>query len=170
MTLANGSTILATDLNAMFPAPLATMAADNAQLPAGAHVPFKFDGIVASTTAERTKCIFVVPFDVFIEAMAVTTNGMTNPSTVTVAVTGDGALPNFPISVTQVVTAAFTNLVRVVFDGTKGRVGKFAMASNRAIRVFPRGSTITVSVTTTNVAVGAQCSVSLALRQYFARD
>lgn len=170
MAMTNGSTILAADLNAMLSTQLALMAADNAQLPVGFHSQHRFDGIVATTPVERSLSVVVVPFDCYVEALIVTTNGMTNPSTVTVSVTGDGALPNFPISTTQSVTAAFTNLVRFAYDGTKGRVGKLAMPTNRAFRVFPRGSTLTVAATTTNVAAGAQLQVAVALRQFFGRD
>jgi hypothetical protein len=84
----------------MLSSSLAAIQADNAQLPAGLElIPLWFNGLVAGTAPTRRKAIFVAPFDLIVESVAVQAADFTNPSTLTVTITGDGPLVNWPISV-----------------------------------------------------------------------
>lgn len=170
MAISNGSASLAADLNAMLSASLAAIQSDNAQLPAGLILPLSFHGLVAGTTAERRKAIFVAPFDLIVESVAVQAADFTAASTTTVTITGDGPLVNWPISVSGTTGAGIVKLSRLLYDNTKTNAAKSFALTSRAYRVFPRGSTITVTVSTTSVATPNTCVVILACREFYGRD
>jgi hypothetical protein len=171
MAITNGSTITEADLDAMLSSSLAAVQADNAQLPAGLLIPLWFNGLVAGTAPTRRKAIFVAPFDLIVESVAVQAADFTNPSTLTVTITGDGPLVNWPISVSGSIAAGgVVKLARLLYDNTKTNAAKSFALTSRAYRVFPRGSTITVSVSTTSVAVANTCVVMIACREFYGRD
>lgn len=170
MAIANGSTILTADLNAMLSSTLAAIQADNAQLPAGLELNLSFPGLVNATPAEQRKAIFVAPFDLLVDAIAVQSSGFTAASTLTVAVTGDGPVVNWPMTVSGTVGAGVVKLARLLYDNTKTNPAKSFATTSRAFRVFPRGSTITVTASTSSVAAGSLCTVNLAMREFHGRD
>lgn len=170
MAITNGSAVLAADLNAMLSSSLAAIQSDNAQLPAGLLVPLSFHGLTNATVSTRRKAIFVAPFDLIIESVAVQAADFTAASTLTVTITGDGPLVNWPVSVSGTVGAGVVKLARLLYDNTKTNAAKSFALTSRAYRVFPRGSTITVSVATTSVATPNTCVVILACREFYGRD
>lgn len=170
MTISNGNPILAADLSAMTNADLALVRTDNAQLPLGHLVNFQFKNLVFGTAPNRSKCRFVIPFDCFIECSAVQTGDVTNASTLTLAFTGDGALPNFPVQSSLTLVNGLAKASRVLFDATKGRAGPSFMPLNRALRVWTKGATITMTVSTASVATPSMLQILLVMRQHLARD
>lgn len=179
MTISDGSTIESADLDALGTAQLALLRADNAQLPLAHEASFVWVGLTASSADERCKAVFVMPFDGWLETLVVQGSDFTAASSVTVSLTCPGVLtasdvdaPDpFPVSVTGAVGAASrTKLSRVIYDGTKGRVGTTHMASNRAIRLIPKGATVTINVQTTSVVATSMLQVLLLLRGNWARS
>lgn len=173
MTISDGSTIIATDLNALITTDLGRLQDDNARVPLGYHRTFTFKNLVASTNALYRRARVIVPFDCYLETLAVRAAEFTAASTLTVTVEGDGALVNWPIEVSGAVGTGTTNVTRLLYDNTKRKVrksgGGFATVST-AFRVFPKGSTIVITPSTTSVATPSMCSISMALRQFFARE
>lgn len=180
MTLANGSLILASDLAGMATAQLALLAADNGQLPLGLQHAFQFPGITAALLAsnpERCKAVFVMPWDGYVETMAVQGGDLTAASTTTATLTCPGPLTKtvvnapdpFPVTQSGTTGAGIVKLARIIYDGTKGRVGATYMPTNRAFRAVTRGATVTVNVTTTSVAAASMLTVSLLVRQFLGR-
>jgi len=170
MAITNGQTITAADLNAMLSSSLASIQSDNAQLPAGLLVPFAFHDLATGTAATRRKAIFVAPFDLIVESVAVQASDFTAASTTTVTITGDGPLVNWPITVSGTTGAGIVKLARLLYDNTKTNAAKSFATTSRAFRVFPRGSTITVTASTTSAATPNTCIVILACREFYGRD
>jgi hypothetical protein len=85
MTIADGSAILASDLNALTTAQLALMQADNAQLPQLIRHNIYFHGMVAASSPITTFSTFVVPWSMHLMAVAVRTAAFTAASTLTLA-------------------------------------------------------------------------------------
>lgn len=173
MSITNGSLITAADLNAMTSTALGQLRTDNAQLPLGKRLNLSFSGLTAAIVAaspQLCRKTIVVPFDCYVEVLAVTASGMTAASTTTVAIAGDGALPNFPISATATTGAGVVEFGRTLFDGTKGRVGKANMPTNQAFRAFTQGSTLTITATTTSVAANAVLQVEIVIRSFLGRN
>jgi hypothetical protein len=173
VTISDGSAITAADLNALTTTDLARLQDDNALVPLGFYYNASFKNLVTGTNALYRRARFVVPCDCYVEAMALQASEFTAASTITAAVTGDGALTNWPITLTGTVGAGRTNVTRLLYDNTKTKVrasgGGFATTS-QAFRVFPRGSTITVALSTTSTATPSAAFVSLVMRQFFQRE
>ena len=186
MTLSNGSTILASDLNAMVTTALGNVQTDNAQVPGVYQLHLTFPACVTSTVSYRRKCTFVVPFDCYLETFAVESADQTASSTVKGAITGDGTIVDdladgdsltdegklvfWPTKVSGSAGAGNTKLARLLFDGTLTKAGVDFATTNRAHRTFLRGSTITVSVMTSSVATASFIHAVLVLREFFARE
>jgi hypothetical protein len=172
MTISNGSTIDATDLATMTTASLALIRADNAALPGGGEVHFYFQDLVASTAATRRRAVFIAPYDMLIETLAVETADHTAASTTTATLTGDGAVSDFPIEVSGTTGAGNTALGRLLFDGSKTAptsASNFARTS-QAVRVWPKGTTLTLVVSTTSTATPSQVHVVVVFREFYARS
>lgn len=171
MSIADASSIIATDLNAMTTAAQIALNADATAAPLGFEVNLQFANVVAGSTSRFCKTVFVVPFDCYLETLAVTTGDMTNPSTVTVTITGDGALPNWPTTVTGVVGASPANMARLLYDNTKaGAAGVDFATVSRAFRVYPKGSTVTVQASSSSVAAASLLQAALVFRQIWGRE
>lgn len=170
MTVSNGSQITAADLNALTTASLALLQADNARVPGGVPLVFSFQGGINTTAAHRRRAIIVVPFDLLIETVAVQTGEHSVGASTTVAITGDGALPSFPITVTGVTGTGRQAIPRLLYDGTKTNQAKDFATTSRAVRVWPKGSTITVQVTTTNTTALSTICVVIVGRAFYARE
>jgi hypothetical protein len=180
MSLTNGSNILASDLTALTTAALALIQADNAQVPAAYEWHSHFPNLVTGTAAERRKSIVVAPFDCFVEVIAAEGNDHTAASTLTVSLYGDGALQSFPqapasgtttpfLSVSGTVGAGINKLSRLLYDGTKSST-KAGPSTSQAVRLIPRGTTLTLTVSTTSVAAASSTHVAVVLREFFARE
>lgn len=188
MTISNGSSIIASDLNTLISTELGLLATDNAQLPLGFVQSFTFPNLVSGTGSTRRKARFVAPFDCYLEALCVQAADQTASSTVKAAVTGDDTLVDnlgdtddfgeerglafWPVKVSGTAGAGITLLSRLLFDNTKKKVGlggNFA-TSSKAFRLISKGSTLLVSASTTSVATPSCVQVALAVRQFFARE
>lgn len=173
MAIANGQAISKADLDALITAALASIQADNAQLPLAYEVNHTFFNVLPATNANNRKLVFVAPFDMYLESLGVNAGDQTNASVVTVDVTGDGALPSWPTRTSVACGAPPTANIgtRLLYDNTKTPPGSDFKTKSRAFRVFPKGSTITVSVSvTTNAVAASMVQVILAFRQFFARE
>ena len=169
MTIANGSVLANADLNALTTTQQTLLATDAAQLPVGFHHGVTFANLVASTVAYRRKHTFIMPADCYLDALAVTASDFTAASTITTVVTADGALANWPLQRTGGVGAGFNALSRILYDNTKTRVKLSFDLTAQSFRVFPRGTTVVVTMSTTSVATPSQAAVCFAFRQYFQR-
>jgi hypothetical protein len=174
MSISDASTVTAADLNAMTTTQQGNVQADNAQLPLGFLLHLRFPTRVAGgfnvVPSRRAKSVFVAPCDVYVETVAVTTGDHTNPSTVTVEITGDGALVNWPIKVTGATGASPTLFSRLLYDNTKTKPSADFSTTSRAFRVFPKGSTITVQAASNSVATFTMLGVEVVFRQFFQRQ
>jgi hypothetical protein len=156
------------DLNLMLLASLALIQADAARKPLGYTVPITFRGLVATVGATRRTFSFVVPDDVFVETIGAMLHDMVGD--VTVQVTGDGGVAHFPVTITGTSAGGTTLITRVKFDGTLSRVDDTAMPTAPVFRVWPKGTTITIVVSTTNVVTACKLDVHLCLRTFLRRS
>jgi hypothetical protein len=171
VTVANGSTVLDTDLTALTTTQLGLLQVDNAQLPGAVAQHFHFPNLVASTAAIRSKAIIIVPFDCYLETLSVEACDHTAASTTTVQLVGDGGVSLWPVSITGTTGAGTTKLARLLFDNgkTTSKRGLFPTVS-RAHRTLLKGSTVTLTVSTTNIATPSQVHVALVMRAIYARE
>jgi hypothetical protein len=169
MTIADGQTIIASDLDALTTSALANAQTDNAQLPLGFHLWATFHNLVAGSNALYRRTVFVVPFDCYIESVKVQAGDQTAASTVTLALDFDGVLAPWEISISGSAGAGTTELTRLLYDNTKTKQTNVA-ATSMAFRVLPAGTTVAVTVSTTSVATPSMVAVGLCLREFFARE
>lgn len=152
---------------------LGALATDNGQLPLGHELNFRFENVTAtvvSNNPERLKCVFVVPFDCFIETVAVTCNDFTAASTVAVNVTCAGILDAIPVVVNATgVGSGINKLGRLLYDNTKASAALIYTSVNPALRVLLKGATVQLNVSTTNAATPSSMQVALLLRSTFNR-
>lgn len=173
MTIVNGSTILAADLNAMALSSLALLQDDNARLPGAIPLTVEFHGLVASTDSYRRRARIVIPTDMLLESIIVQTSPANSAAaTITVDLTGDGALPAFACRVTGTLgTAGVTKQGRLLFDNSMvANPGVTPELTSRVARLLPRGSTILLTVETTNTLNTMVAQVTLAGRSRLARE
>jgi hypothetical protein len=170
MSISNAATVATADLNAMTTTAQTNVLADTTDVPLGFEVNLQWRDIVAGTSSERRKAIVVVPFDCYLETLAVMTGDMTNPSTVTVTVTGDGALANWPVSVSAAVGASPANMARLLYDNTKTKADIDFSTTARAFRVYPAGTTVTVQCTSNSAATPNLLQAVLVFREFWSRE
>ena len=172
MTIANGSTILQADLNAMSALSLSKARLDNARLSGGIPLTVTFHGLVASTPVYASKSRIVIPVDMLVDSLVVLISPGTATTTVTVDVTGDGALPNFAMRIIGTVDAGVAVLpARLLFDNNmSANPGVSPQLTSRVARLLPRGSTILITATTTNIVATMSVQVTLAGRSRLARE
>jgi hypothetical protein len=188
MTLSNGSIALAADMNAAASTQLGLIQDDNEQLPGAYELHLQWRDVVAGTSsnAYRAKYVFVCPFDSYLETFAVSGGDHTAASTLAAAITGDGTLIAsvsnsdtigdegqlvfWPTKVSGTAGAGATKLARLLFDGTKTKSDLAFATTNRAHRTLLKGSTLTVSVSSSSVATASLVTVALVLREFFARE
>ena len=169
MAISNGSTITAADINAMLSTALGDVSDDDAQLPLGCELNLNFPG--PNTTAILRRFTLIAPCDLLVEVAAVQAADLTAASTVTVTITGDGGLINWPITVGPFATGSGVVAgPRILFDNAKTNVSKDFATTAAAFRVFPKGSTIIISAATTSAAPLGTLQVCLVLREFFDRE
>lgn len=172
MTIANGSTILASDLSALTYTALFDAKVDNERKPIGHEYTLRFDGLIDSTAANNRTAYIYIPCDCFLETVATRMGIPALSSTATVTITNNADSTNaFPVSVSGTLSTGgvISRFQRVLYDGTAGNATSSYMASNRAVRVYPQGSRVTVTVSTTSTSALPQVQVTLLFRQYFGR-
>lgn len=176
--IANGSAILEADLDAQISTALAAIRTDNGQLPGGLEVHLTFPNLVAGTSAERRKHVFPVPSDCYVEVIAGEHGDATNPSTLQVDLAAiaavGGTVVTDPLSLWSMsvsgAVAGTGHVPRVLYDGTKTKVNDAFTTTSRAHRTLLRGSTLQVTVSTTNLLTPSMCHIVLVLREFFARE
>lgn len=172
MAITNDQPITDTDLNNMLNADLGDLQADNAQLPLGGQFDVYFPNLVASTTLKARQTVFVAPCDLLIESVAVQASEFTAASELTLEIEADSddALSNLPLTVTGDVGAGVTKLPRLLFDGTPTHPNDDPAGTLRTFRVFPKGTTFTITAETDSVATPSTCQVAIVWRQFFQRE
>lgn len=155
--------ITATDLNAFVTNDLASVIADKELVTRSHQLSFQFKDFFDTTTESLRQRRFVVPRSCFVESVYAYGYNYALPGTMTVNITGDGALNNWPIEISDTFSST-SNFSRTWFNNatTKYR--------DRGFRVLPQGSTVTVTVST-DKAVGGNTllTVGLILRQFYGR-
>lgn len=161
MTISNGSTIDKADLDALLTTGMANLQNYRLRLPRGYNVTLQFVEILSTTTAERRTKSFVVPRDCYIETVAVQCSEVNAP--VTVRVTGNGSMYNWPITITGNPGAGIFHLTRTLYDNTPTKNG------DRGFRLVNQGSSLTVSVESGKVAGFNVITVAVVFRQFLGR-
>ena len=119
MTIADGSLILAADLDALTLADLAILQADNARLPGYHPLTFTFQGLMSTTAANKRKARFVVPQNMLVDTLAVmTTAANSAAATITAGVSAGGILDDWAMEVTGTLDTVAKKQTRLLFDGT----------------------------------------------------
>jgi hypothetical protein len=182
VTLANGSAILASDLDGITESARALLRTDAQRVPLGLALNFHFQGLTAAlygTNPERFRSVFITPWDCWVETIAVRTGEFTAASTISATITGPTDSEGEEISITAAfplvvpagtVGANTTRLSRLLYDGTATRAGAGYMQSNRASRLLLAGMTYTLQLAVTgNAVANSMAQVCLLLRQAWAR-
>jgi hypothetical protein len=152
MTIADGSLILAADLDALTLADLVLLQADNARLPGYHPLTFTFQGLLSTTAANKRKARFVVPQNMLVDTLAViTTPANSAAATITATVSAGGILDDWSMSVTGALDTVAKKQARLLFDGTmSAKPGLNQATTSRVVRLLPKGAIVDVEVSTTN--------------------
>ena len=171
MTVANGSTILAADLNALTTTQLGLIQADNARLPGYAPVIFTFQGLVATTVPARRRARFIVPANMLVDTLAIITSPATsNTATITATVSAGGILDDFSMEVTGTLDTVTKKQSRLLYDGTMlAKPGLNQSTTSRVVRLLPKGAIVDVTVSTTNALATMVATIVLCSRSRLAR-
>ena len=154
-------TILASDLNDYVTGSMSSLIADKELLTRSHQFTFQFQDYRSGDSAEKKTKRFVVPRSCFVESVfAYGVNPISE--TITVNIVGDGALVNWPIQISGTFNGSF-QLDRKWYNNAQTKTG------DRSFRVLPQGSTISVSVDTTNTTGNRILTVGLLLRQFYGR-
>ena len=171
MTVANGSTILAADLNALTSASLALMRSDNRRLPGYAPVIFTFQGLINGTPPARRTARFVVPVNMLVDTLAVITSPATSSAaTITATVSAGGILDDWAMEVTGTLDTVTKKQGRLLYDGTMlAKPGLNQSTTSRVVRLLPKGAIVDVTVSTTNALATMVATIVLCSRSSLAR-
>jgi hypothetical protein len=170
MTIANGQLITAADLNAMTTSALALIQADNARLSGVVNHCYTSFNIVAGTSPLLRTWRFVVPVDTIVDWVLLQGCQHTNPSTTTIDITADGAAGAFPIAVTGATgTSGRVRIASSYFDNAVTNVANDFSTTSRVLRVWPKGTTVTVVITTTNAVVASSIGINICGRSFYSR-
>lgn len=156
------TTITATDLNNYVTGSMSSLIADKELLTRSHQFAFQFQDFQSGDSAEKKTKRFVVPRSGFLESVFI--YGYNSGSeTITVSITGDGALSNWPLEFSETFNAA-NNFTRKWYNNAQTKTG------DRGFRVLPQGSTIDVFVNTSaSSGVNRFLTVGLVLRQFYGR-
>ena len=171
MTVANGSTILAADLNALTSLSLVLMRTDNRRLPGYAPLIFTFQNLINGTPAARRTARFVVPVNMLVDTLAVITSPATSSAaTITATVSAGGILDDWAMEVTGTLDTVTKKQSRLLFDGTMtAKPGLNQSTTSRVVRLLPKGAIIDVTVSTTNALATMVATIVLCSRSSLAR-
>lgn len=157
------TTISATDLNNYVTGSMSSLIADKELLTRSHQLSFQFKDFFDDTPEALRQRRFVVPRSCFIETVYVYGYNHTVSSTVTVNITGDGALANWPIEMSDTFSTT-QNFTRTWFNNASSKY------RDRGFRVLPQGSTVTITVSNTKPSGGnTLLTVGLVLRQFYGR-
>jgi len=156
-------TITSASLNNYVTSGMAALQADKAAVTRGHHLSFQFELVNSNSPLSVRSRDFIVPRNCFVETVFVYGESSATQS-VTIEITGDGALVNWPISITGLFNASIlTALPRTWFNNASTKYG------DRGFRVLPQGSTIRVEVKPSSTSNVNFLTVGLVLRQFFGR-
>ena len=157
------TTISATDLNNYVTGSMSSLIADKELLTRSHQLSFQFKDFFDTTAEALRQRSFVVPRSCFVETVYVYGFNHAVSSTVTVNITGDGALSNWPIEMSDTF-ATTSNFTRTWFNNASTKY------NDRGFRVLPQGSTVTITVSNTKPPGGnTLLTVGLVLRQFYGR-
>jgi len=135
---------------------------DKAMLTRSYQTAFQFISVGSSTPLASRQKRFVVPRTCFVETVfAYGDNGATS-KTIDVTVEGDGALVNWPIELQDTFLNA-SNFNRTWFNNASTKY------RDRGFRVFPQGSTITITVAYDAPSTVTILTVGFVFRQFYGR-
>lgn len=171
MTIADGSLILAADLDALTLADLAILQADNARLPGYHPLTFTFQGLMSTTAANKRKARFVVPQNMLVDTLAVmTTAANSAAATITAGVSAGGILDDWAMEVTGTLDTVAKKQTRLLFDGTmSAKPGLNQSTTSRVVRLLPKGAIVDIDVSTTNTLGTMVATIVLCSRIQLAR-
>lgn len=170
MTIADGQLITAADLNAMTTSALALIRADNARLAGVVNHSYTSFNIIAGTSPLLRTWKFVVPVDTIVDWVHMQGCQHTNPSTTTIAITADGAAAAFPITLTgSTGSSGRVRFSSALYDNTVTNVADNFETTSRVLRVWPKGTTVTVVITTTNAVVASSIGFNICGRSFYSR-
>lgn len=170
MTIADGQIITAADLVGLTTAQLALIRTDNARLAGVVNHCYTSFNIVAGTTQLLRTWKFVVPVDTIVDWVHMQGCQHTNPSTTTITITPDGPAAAFPISLSgSTGSAGRVRFSSSLFDNTVTNVADAFSTSARVLRVWPKGTTVTVVISTTNLVVASSIGVNICGRAFNSR-
>lgn len=157
------TTISATDLNNYVTGSMSSLIADKELLTRSHQLSFQFKDFFDDTPEALRQRRFVVPRSCFVETVYVYGFNHAASSTVTVNITGDGALSNWPIEMSDTFVTT-SNFTRTWFNNASSKY------RDRGFRVLPQGSTVTITVSNTKPSGGnTLLTVGLVLRQFYGR-
>jgi hypothetical protein len=161
------TTISATDLNNYVIGSMSSLIADKELLPRSHQLTFQFKNFFNTTPENLRQRRFVVPRSCFLETVFAFGYNVPSPyDTMTVDITGDGALVNWPINMSHTFSSFTQNFSRTLFNNASTKF------RDRGFRVLPQGSTVTLTVSSTRVSGGTSTNlltVGLVLRQFYGR-
>lgn len=171
MTIADGSLILAADLDALTLADLAILQADNARLPGYHPLTFTFQGLMSTTAANKRKARFVVPQNMLVDTLAVmTTAANSSTATITARVSAGGILDDWAMEVSGTLDTVAKKQTRLLYDGTmSAKPGLDQATTSRVVRLLPKGAIVDVEVSTTNTLGTMVATIILCSRIQLAR-
>jgi hypothetical protein len=142
---------------------MSSLIADKELVTRSHQLSFQFKDFFDTTPEALRQRRFVVPRSCFIETVYVYGYNYALSSTVTVNITGDGALANWPIEMSDTFITT-KNFARTWFNNASSKY------RDRGFRVLPQGSTVTVTVSNTKPSGGnTLLTVGLVLRQFYGR-
>lgn len=153
MTISNTSTILKSDLDSAYTSLLTNLRSDANTKPATFWVNLNFNNIISTTSSTVSTRNIPIRDNYFLRELCVTTG--LHSGTVTVAI-DNGALIE-EISVDGYVNGGSTNKVERYFSDP------------HPLQVLLRGSSIAVTVTTTDTSPTSSVQVALGFRSYWRR-
>ena len=171
MTIADGSLILAADLDALTLADLVLLQADNARLPGYHPLTFTFQGLLSTTAANKRKARFVVPQNMLVDTLAViSTPANSAAATITATVSAGGILDDWAMTVTGTLDTVAKKQARLLFDGTmSAKPGLNQATTSRVVRLLPKGAIVDVEVSTTNTLGSMVATIIVCSRIQLAR-
>jgi hypothetical protein len=171
MSITNGASIAAADLNALTTTQLGLIQADNARLPGYAPIIFTFQGLVSGVALARRRARFVVPVNMLVDTLAViTTPATSSAATITATVSAGGILDDWAMTVTGTLDTIAKKQARLLFDGTmEAKPGLDQATTSRVVRLLPKGSIVDVEVDTTNALTTMVATIVLCSRSRLAR-
>ena len=170
MTISNGSLITAADLNTLTSTQLGLIRADNARLAGVVNHSYTSFNIVGTTSLLLRTWKFVVPVDTIVDWICLQGCQHTNPSTTSITITPDGPAAAFPIVLSGSTGAAGRERrSSALFDNTVTNVANDFATTSRVLRVWPKGTTVTAVIATTNVVAVSSIGVNICGRSFNSR-